>query len=141
MQVRRLAVRRSGLFTHTRQHHLYGTVRQQALLQLRVRAELILAATKWQYTYNHDRPHMALNMQTPTQNYVPIFQFINPLLCIEIKFWGITELKSNRPNSMGLMPALTPCVLDCGQALQLCGLSAALTHSLAAALRLCSHLR
>jgi putative transposase len=29
--------------------------------------EVQLAATQWQYIYNHDRPHMALNGQTPAQ--------------------------------------------------------------------------
>lgn len=39
--------------------------------------EVQLAATQWQYTYNHDRPHMALNGQTPAQKlqaYISVHQ-------------------------------------------------------------------
>ena len=52
--------------------------------------EVQLAATKWQYTYNHDRPHMALNVQTPAQKITgPYFSSSTLYFALSLSLGGL----------------------------------------------------
>jgi putative transposase len=58
-------------FNRTMRYELFNPTVFESIQQVQ------LAATQWQYTYNHDRPHMALNGQTPAQKlqaYISVHQ-------------------------------------------------------------------